>query len=106
MSNPVYNVRAKGVVHKLIAETAKELAYTVYEEMAHTDQFYKTWPNNHLFVAARWQSFIQTARTHLAELLHPDNHHKTDENQRQEIYEALKLNAAVNPALDNAFKLN
>lgn len=99
-------VKAKGVVHKLVADTAKEFARTIYEEGAsHSNEFYKTWPSMEGFVRARWQSFIQPARTHLAELLHPDYESVTTEEMRQQIHEALLLNAAANPAQNSVDKL-
>jgi hypothetical protein len=91
-------VRAKGVVHELVAETAKAFARTVYEQMAKDNDWYKLWPDEEYFVRRRWQSFVQPAREHLAELLHPDKHYMTTEQQREQIHEAILLNAAVNPA--------
>jgi len=92
-------VKARGVVHELIAETAKEFARAVYEGMASADNaFYAMWPNEDVFVRRRWQSFVQPAREHLAELLHPDKHYMTTEQQRAQIHEAILLNAASNPA--------
>lgn len=94
-------VQAKGVVHHLVADTAKGICEAVYEECATDDAFYKMWPNVNVFVRKRWQSFIQTARETLAEMLHPDKHYMTTESQRQEIHEALLLNAAANPAYNH-----
>lgn len=95
-------VQAKGVVHKLVAETAKEFARTVYEEGAsHSNEFYAQWPTVEGFVRARWQSFIQPARSHLAEMLHPRFHGSTTQEMRDQIHEALLLNAAVNPAYNS-----
>lgn len=92
-------VQAKGVVHKLVADTAKAFAQAVWEEGAtSSNEFYKQWPIATEFVRLRWQSFIQPARTHLAELLHPDKHSLSTPEMRDEIHEALLLNAAVNPA--------
>lgn len=91
-------MRAKGVVHELVAETAKEFARAVYEDMAKDNDWYRKWPNEEVFVRRRWQSFIQPAREHLAELLHPSKHYMTTEAMRAQIHEAILLNAAVNPA--------
>lgn len=92
-------VQAKGVVHNLVAETAKEMARAIYEVAAtESNEFYKTWPSMEGFVRARWHSFIQPARTHLAELLHPDRHSMTTPAMRDEIHDALLKQAAVNPA--------
>jgi hypothetical protein len=99
-------VKAKGVVHKLVAETAKALAQAVWEEGASkSNDFYAKWPSPEGFVRKRWQSFIQPARTHLAEMLHPSMHSQTSQEMRDQIHEALLLNAAVNPAQNSVDKL-
>jgi uridine phosphorylase len=92
-------VQAKGVVHELVAETAKAMAHATYQGMAmrHND-FYAKWPCEETFVARRWQSFIQPAREELASLLNPERASLTTESQKQEIHQALLLNAASNPA--------
>ena len=95
--------RARGMVHELVAETAKGMAAAVYEGMAtrHND-FYAKWPCMETFVARRWHSFIQPAREELASLLHGDRASMTSDAQKMEIHEALLLNAAVNPAINQA----
>lgn len=93
-------VQAKGVVHELVAQTAKEIAYTVYEEGAHDNNFYRLWPNADAFVRRRWQTFIQPARECLAELLHPDKHYMSTPEMRDQIHQAILLNEAVNPAVN------
>lgn len=99
-------VQAKGVVHELVAETAKGMAAAVYEVCAtESDAFYKMWPSIEVFIARRWHSFIQPARVQLAELLNADRASLTTEAQKREIYEALLLNAAVNPAQNAVDKL-
>lgn len=94
-------VQAKGVVHHLVAETAKGMAEATYQECALNDAWYAANPKVEVFVRKRWQSFIQPAREMLAEMLHPDKHYMTTESQRQEIHEALLLNAAANPAANH-----
>jgi hypothetical protein len=92
-------VNAKGVVHRLVADTAKEIAAADWEGRASaSDKFYKAWPNVNAWVRRRWQSYIQIARETLAEMLDASKHYMTTEAQRQEIHEALLLNAGVNPA--------
>lgn len=98
-------VQAKGVVHEMVAETAKAMAAAIYEECALDNAWYAKWPSQDAFIAKRWQSFIQPARTHLAELLHPDRASMTSEDQKRQIHEALLLNAAVNPAQNAVDKL-
>lgn len=92
-------MKAKGVVHELVAETAKEMARAVWEDMATKDNhWYGMWPDAEMFVRRRWTSFIQPAREHLAELLNPLYHSLTTAQMREQIHEAILLNAAVNPA--------
>lgn len=99
---PTHNtkpVSAKGVVHHLVAETAKEIAAAEWEgRCSASDNFYRAWPNVNVWVRRRWTSFIQDARENLAGLLDPSQHYQSTEAMRQEIHEALLLNAIVNPA--------
>lgn len=98
-------VQAKGVVHELVATTAKEMCRAYYEEAAHDNDFYRKWPSTDDFLVKRWHMFVQPARSHLAELLHPDKHSMTTEEQRRTIHEALLLQAAVNPATNMIDKM-
>jgi len=91
-------VKAKGVVHKLLAQTAKEMARCWYEEAAHDNDFYREHPNIHLFVDRRWGNFIRHARSALTDMLAMPN---VPENQKAEIYDALLLNGAVNAAINS-----
>ncbi len=91
-------VQARGVVHELVAETAKEMARAIYEDGAHDNDFYAKWPDEDDFVRLRWQLFIQPAREQLANLLHPSRASMTTDHMKRQIHEALLLNAAVNPA--------
>ena len=91
-------VQAKGVAHQLVADTAKEMCRCWYEEAAHDNAFYATWPTSDDFLVRRWHMFLQPAVTHLTEMLHPSMHYATTEAQRLEIYDALKLQRAANPA--------
>lgn len=56
-------------VHKLIAQTAKEFAAAVYEDMAKDNAFYKAWPSQRNFVRAHWTQFVKPAREQLAKML-------------------------------------
>jgi hypothetical protein len=92
-------VQAKGVVHQLVAETAKEMAAADWEgRCSVSNKFYKAWPNVEAWKRRRWHSYIQDARVHLAELLDPSKHYLSTPAIRDQIHEALLLNAAVNPA--------
>jgi hypothetical protein len=93
-------VQARGMVHELVAETAKELARAIYEEGAHSNEFYAKWPSEEEFVRLRWSMFVQPARENLASLLHPSRKSMTSDEMKRQIHEALLLNAAVNPAIN------
>lgn len=96
-------VKAKGVVHKLVADTAKEMAAAVWEELCtRNNGFYAQWPSVDRFVARRWTSFIQDARENLSKMLHPDMNYAVTEEMRAQIHEALLLNAGANPAANSA----
>lgn len=98
-------VQARGVVHQLVAQTAKEMAGAVYEASClRSNGFYALWPSIDEFVARRWTTFVQDARETLAEMLGmPDSQVSPD--QKAQIHEALLLNAAVNPAYNSIEKL-
>jgi hypothetical protein len=90
-------VKAKGVVHQQVADLAKEFAGMVYEEAAHDDDFYRRYPDINAFIRKRWTSFIQPAREQLSAMLGmPDS--VVSPHMKAEIYQALLLNAASNPA--------
>jgi hypothetical protein len=56
--------------HKLIAETAKDMARAAYEERAsHSNHFYEKFPSMEEFVDDCWMHFIETARHTLAVML-------------------------------------
>ena len=94
-------VKARGMVHELIAETAKEMARAIYEEGCSTsNEFYAKWPSEEQFLRLRWTTFIIPASENLASLLHPDRASMTSEDMKRQIHEALLLNAAVNPAIN------
>jgi len=89
--------KAKGVVHFQIADTAKAMCRAWYEETAiHDNLFYAIHKDPELFVRRHWHNFIRHARDTLAEMLNPG--YGLTESQRQEIYDALRLNHAANPA--------
>lgn len=74
-------------VHKLIAETAKEIAGAWYEQAATKDaNFYKRFPNQRRFIVNHWAHFVGAARTSLTAILGQKEY---PENLKREIYEAL-----------------
>jgi hypothetical protein len=93
---PPQPTKARGMVHFLIADTAKAMCEAWYSNTAsHDNLFYSIHKDPKAFVSTHWPNFIKHAREHLAELLNPGM--GITESQRQEIYTALKLNAGVNP---------
>lgn len=98
--------------HKLIGETAKDLAGEFWEQMATgakvrrgkgtlatynaANAFYRAWPDQLLFVDARWYEFIDCARGALVAVLgNPAS--LLSQAQKDEIAEALLLDGTVNP---------
>ena len=102
-NNPRF--QAKGVVHELVATTAKEMCRAFYEEAAHDNDFYRKWPSTDDFLMRRWHMFVQPAKLHLAELLHPSKQFMTTPEQREQIHDALLKTAATNPAANSVDKL-
>lgn len=96
-------------VHHLIATTAKELAAEFWEQMCSgqkrmrkvhpkvhegSRKFRAAWPDQDVFVEARWNEFIDVATGALTLLLgKPD----LNETSKAEINEALRLNNLVRP---------
>lgn len=101
------------IVHRLIAETAKALAFEVYEACATVDKFYDAWPNQRRFVAKNWRYFIGDARKSLTVMLTPISGTEKDpdgpkyhysQHIRDEIFEALLIEGGMKsaPPLDLA----
>lgn len=87
--------RARGMVHKLIAETAKGICAEEYEGFCHqSNAFYKKWPTLRGFVGHNWRLYVHVARALLAGMLgHPD----VADDKKQEIHKALLLDGTINP---------
>lgn len=94
MGNDLPPMRAKGMVHKMIADVAKGCAKEQWETLAQQNAFYKAWPQRRAFVKANWDKYIPTARAILTGML-GDPKRPTAEKDR--IVDALKLDATVNP---------
>lgn len=78
-------------VHRLIAETAKEIAAAAYEDLVRDDMFYRAWPRQRHFVIKKWATFIPAARDSLIEIL-KGNH---PQPMKDEIMEALLLDRSL-----------
>lgn len=87
-------MRAKGMVHKLIAATAMGMADEHYEQLARNNRFYKAWPDRPRFVQKNWIHYIHTARSVLAGML---GNPATPDEQKAVIHEALLKDGAINP---------
>jgi hypothetical protein len=87
-------VRAKGVVHKMIADVAKGCAGEQWETLAKQNAFYKAWPKRRAFVAHNWPKYLPVARQILTGMLGSP---KYTEDQKAEIYDVLLKDGAVNP---------
>lgn len=87
-------MKAKGVVHKQIAETAKALAREQWEQLAKQNAFYKSEPDVNRFVRRHWDKYIPMVREMFALML--GNPAYSDEMKSQ-IQEALLLDGAINP---------
>lgn len=87
-------MKAKGIVHKMIADVAKGCAREQWETLAKQNAFYKCWPKPQAFVAHNWRLYIPVARQILTGML---GNPKYPERMKEEIHAALLLDGAVNP---------
>lgn len=87
-------MKAKGVVHKMIADTAKGCAREQWETLAKQNRFYQRWPDQEAFVEASWPNYLPVARQILVGML---GNPKYPENMKAELYEVLLKDGAVNP---------
>ena len=78
--------------HKLVAQTAQELAGAVYERLASkSDEFFAANPSQKQWISREAPKFLEHARAALAETLRLS----TDEVERAEIGDALILDASL-----------
>jgi hypothetical protein len=78
--------------HKLVMETAKEMAGAFYEEFALDDTWYKAFPDQKEFIEKQWGRFLAAARSTLAKMLSMP----IDDGQKELIQEALLADNALN----------
>jgi hypothetical protein len=87
--------KAKGIVHKMIADTAKGCALAHYETLARgSNAFYRKYKDPQAFVRREWPKYIHAARQILTGMLGNPNY---DQEKKDLIFEALRLDGAVNP---------
>lgn len=84
----------KSFAHKMVAELQVEMAQTLYEELAKSNQFYKDWPasKRNQWVKACAPTLRDHARSTLAEML---GHHDLTPQEKEDIYQALLLDATI-----------
>ena len=82
----------KKFAHKLLAETAKELAGAFYEEAAHDDTFYSYYPDQKKFIKREWHRFVETARLQLSKMLGMPH---VSEAEKEQIFAALVKHASL-----------
>lgn len=87
-------VRAKGIVHKQIADVAKGLAEEHYEQLARDNAFYAAFPKPRPFVRKNWRLYIDMARQILVHMLGDPNY---PDSMKRDIHRALMLDGAHNP---------
>lgn len=86
--------RAKGMTHKLIADTAKGMAGEHYEQLARNNRFYAAWPDQAEYVRQKWELYLDVARQVLTAMLGDPNR---PEDQKEVIADAILRDGAVNP---------
>lgn len=86
--------KAKGVVHKMIADTAKGLAREQWEVLARQNAFYRRYPNVDVFERICWPQYVPMARQILTAMLGSP---KYDTHFKDTIMDALLRDGAVNP---------
>lgn len=86
--------KAKGVVHKMIADTAKGCCQAAWEQLAKQNRFYKRHPDCARFVATHWPRYLPVARLTLTGML---GNPKYTQEMKDQIHDALLRDGAVNP---------
>lgn len=84
----------KSFAHKMVADLQVEMAQALYEELAKSNNFYQDWPasKRNQWVKQCAPTLRQHARATLAEML---NQRGITDQEKEEIYEALLLDATV-----------
>lgn len=93
MREPLVKLPGKGAhAHKLVAQTAMEMAQEVYETWAsRSDEFYKEHRDRETYVRQAWPLYLDAARTTLAKLLATN----IEESLKEQIHEALIRDATL-----------
>ena len=88
------------MAHWLVAKTARELAESIYEDLAKDNAFYRRHPDQKAWVEAVHGSLLQQAREALASILN-DPRPTISEERREQIAEALIMDASLRRTKDN-----
>lgn len=92
--------RATGYgVHRLVADTAKEIAGDAYETLAKNNEFFAACPSQDRFIRLSWQYYVPLAREYLTDLL---THHSTTEYVKEHIFQGLMRDGALNVPIRHA----
>ena len=83
-----FGTKKRGSAHRLLAETAKEMAGAVYEVNAQDNVFYLRYPDQKAYIEQVWGSLIDQAKQTLAMML---ANPLTPDHQKEIIAEALIL---------------
>lgn len=94
MPTEIAPMKAKGVVHKMLADVAKGCAGEQWEVLAKQNAFYRAWPKRRAFVNHNWPKYLPVARQILTGMLGDP---KRSETEKATIYEVLLKDGAVNP---------
>lgn len=86
--------RAKGMTHKLLADTAKGMAGAHYGDLARNNRFYKAWPEEAAFVRRNWTLYLDVARQTLVGMLGDP---KRSDHEKELIADAILRDGAINP---------
>ena len=79
--------------HRMVAHVQQEMAQQVYEELASkNDKFFSEWPDRNAFVQMCAPTLRDAARGVLSEQL---NRHDVPHAEKEQIYEALLLDAVL-----------
>lgn len=79
--------------HRMIRDTAYEMAAAVWEQCAKNNDWYNKFPNQKVFANNEWPKFVGEARATLAEMLKGN----IDEDLKERIADALIKDTYTRP---------
>lgn len=87
-------MKAKGMTHKLIGDTAKGMALEHWEQLAKNNNFFKLWPDPDEFQRQKWPLYVDIAKQTLIGML---GNPKLPAEQAELIHDVILRDGAVNP---------